>query len=177
VFRSSRVIIVGVYTADNDPDHKFYEHHAVNPLKGRKLQLTLFETPEGDLWVLEIDLAHESHVRKVLDHLTLSRFGDGMVVTVHEELERCVRDVFLPQVPRGGSIVFVQLFVRATPSVQLVDRPSKDNQSRHQLAALYALSGHLLDQYASSCKQSYMFLLFQNKNTERSRRVKVVFYV
>jgi hypothetical protein len=88
---------------------------------------------------LEIDLAHESHIRKVLDHLTLSRFGDGMVVTVHEELERCVRDVFLPQVPRGGSIVFVQLFVRATPSVQLVDRPCQDNPSTHHFATLYML--------------------------------------
>jgi hypothetical protein len=62
-----------------------------------------------------------------------------MVVAVHDELERCVWDVFLPQVPRGGSIVFVQLFVCATPSVQLVDRSCQDNQSKHQFAALYML--------------------------------------
>lgn len=96
-------------------------------------ELTLFETPECDLRVLEIDLAQESHVRKILDYLTLSRFGDGMVITVDDELERCVRDVFLPQVPRGGSIVFVQLFVRATPSVQLVDRPCQDKTSNFLL--------------------------------------------
>ena len=89
-------------------------------------ELTLFETPQCNLRVLEIDLAQESHVRKILDYLTLSRFGDGMVITVDDELERCVRDVFLPQVPRGGSIVFVQLFVRAPPSVQLVDRSCQD---------------------------------------------------
>jgi hypothetical protein len=62
-----------------------------------------------------------------------------MVVTVHDELERCVRDVFLPQGPRGSSIVFVQLFVRATPSIQLVDRSCRDNQSKDQFAALYTL--------------------------------------
>lgn len=64
-----------------------------------------------------------------------------MVVTVHDELERCVWDVFLPQVLRSGSIVFVQLFVRATPSVQLVDGSCQDNKSKHQhqFTVLYML--------------------------------------
>ena len=44
-----------------------------------------------------------------------------MVVTVHDKLEGGVRDVFLPQVPRG-SILFVHLFVRVPLGVQLVHR-------------------------------------------------------
>jgi len=50
-----------------------------------------------------------------------------MVVAIHDELERRVRDVFFPQVPHGGSIVLVQLFVREPPSVQLVDRSCENN--------------------------------------------------
>ena len=35
-------------------------------------ELTLLEAPHGDLGVQEIDPAHETHIREILDHVALS---------------------------------------------------------------------------------------------------------
>jgi hypothetical protein len=61
-----------------------------------------------------------------------------MVVTIHDELEGGVWDVFLPQVPRG-SISFVHLFVRMPFSVQLIHRSCHENHMVGTDAISFAL--------------------------------------
>jgi len=106
----------------------------------------LLEAPHGDLGVQEIDPAHEAHVREILDHIALSCLGDRMVVTIYDEFEGCVWNVFVPQMP-GCSVLFVHLFVGASSGVQLVNR---------------------FDKYTSPREQLHMLLLFQGEDTERS---------
>ena len=88
---------------------------------------TLLEIAQGNLWVNEINLAHESHVSEILDDFALSRLRDRMVVTVHDEFEGRFRDIFLPKIPRR-SVLLVQIVIATPPSVEFVNSPCRTTE-------------------------------------------------
>jgi hypothetical protein len=88
--------------------------------RGSERRRTLFEHREHDLRARHVDLPAERHVREALDDRALPRLRDAVVVRVHDEPERRVRDVLLP--PRCGvrAVVLVHRGVARAAPVELV---------------------------------------------------------
>lgn len=82
---------------------------------------TFLETTHDHLWILQVNLSQKIHVREALDDFALSPLWDGVVVSVHEELERSIRDVFLPLRAAVFFIEGVKLFVCGATGVELVN--------------------------------------------------------
>ena len=83
---------------------------------------TFFEASQHELRSLHVDFPKKVHVGEVFDDFALSSLRYGLVVSVHEKLERRVGNVLFPFGASRG-IGSVKLVVGRTACVELIYRP------------------------------------------------------